>query len=56
MTRIIWRKAHPVHLPDRAGTKPHQELFAAYQTDQINREIAEDLARELERDFREASR
>lgn len=56
MSKIIWRRAHPVRLPDRTNTKPHQELLAAYQIDQINREVAADLARELEREFREEVR
>lgn len=52
-TRVIWRRAHPVRLPDKVNTPPHVEMFAAFQIDQINREVAADLARELERDLRE---
>lgn len=57
--RIITRRAHKVVIPfrsDDAFVSVHTELFEAFQRDQINREIAEDLARELERDLREASR
>ncbi|WP_156394431.1 hypothetical protein [Mesorhizobium sp. Root172] len=53
MTRFYWRRAHPVRIPDKVNTPPHVEMFEAYQRDQINREAAEDLARELDRDLRE---
>ena len=51
MSRIIWRRAHPVRLPDKVNTPPHVELLAAYQIDQINRDVAERIA--AERDLRE---
>ena len=53
MTRIIWVQSHPRRLPDKVNTPPHVEMFEAYQRDQINREVAEDLARELDREFRQ---
>ena len=53
MTRFYWRRAHPVRIPDKVNTPPHVEMFEAYQRDQINREVAEDLARELDREFRQ---
>ena len=57
MTRQTMVRAHARRLPEpEAYARVHLELLEAYQTDQINREIAEDLARELERDLREASR
>lgn len=52
-TRVIWRRAHPVRLPDKVNTPPHVEMFAAYAVDKINWEIADDLARELEKDVGE---
>ena len=54
-TRVIWVQSHPRRLPDKVNTPPHQELFAAYQIDQINRDVAERIAAEVERDFREQS-
>lgn len=56
MTRLQPVRAYWRVLPDRTATKPHQELLAAYQIDQINREIADDLAREIEREFRQEQR
>ena len=52
-TRVIWVQSHARRIPDKVNTPPHVEMFAAYQIDQINREIAADLARELERDLRQ---
>lgn len=47
--RIIWRRAHPVRLPDRINTAPHLEMNEAWRREQF---IAEGMARleqELER-------
>lgn len=52
-TRVVWVQSHARRIPDKVNTPPHVEMFAAYQIDQINREVAAGLARELERDLRE---
>lgn len=51
-SRIIWRRAHPVRLPDRTYTDPHLELYEAYRQDRLNAELSEQIAAELEREFR----
>jgi hypothetical protein len=54
--RIITRRAHKVVIPfrrDDAFISVHTELFEAFQRDQINRDVAEMLAAELDRDLRE---
>lgn len=43
MSRIIWRRAHPVRLPDR-DTPVHRELLAAYVTDSCVKEVEKYLA------------
>jgi len=53
--RFYWRRAHPVRLPDKVNTKPHQELWEAYRTEKLNKEIEQLIAAELDRDFRRAS-
>ena len=54
MTRQTMVRAHARRLPEpEAYARVHLELLEAFQIDQINREIAADLARELERDLRE---
>lgn len=56
MTRIIWRRAHPVRLSDRVNTKPHRELWAAYRAEKLTKEIAELISDEVDRDFRQEAR
>lgn len=41
--RIIWRRAHPVRLPDRINTPAHAELEGAYRLDLALRELQRDL-------------
>lgn len=55
MTRIIWRRSHPVKLPARpaAFVAVHTELFEAYRWDQIQAELRERISEEVERDLRE---
>ena len=54
MTRQTMVRAHARRIPEpEAYARVHLELLEAFQIDQINREIAADLARELERDLRE---
>lgn len=53
MSRIIWRRAHPVRLPDRLHTKPHEEMQAAFMQD-IRRDpkrLEDLLAREIDREL-----
>ena len=40
--RIIWRRAHPVRLPDR-DTPVHRELLEAYVADLCLKEVASAL-------------
>lgn len=54
--RVIWRRAHPVRLPDRINTAPHLETNEAWRREQF---IAEGMARleqELERELHEERR
>ncbi|MGY2995491.1 hypothetical protein [Mesorhizobium sp. URHB0026] len=55
-TRVYWRRAHPVRLPDKINTPPHLELLAAYRRDQAMAEIERELAAALEWDFRQEPR
>jgi hypothetical protein len=54
MSRIIWRRAHPVRLPDRIHTPPHEELKAAFMQDirrdpkRLESELAKEIDREME--------
>lgn len=52
MSRIIWRRAHPVRLPDRINTPPHLELREADQREQFIRDGLAELVQELDRDLR----
>lgn len=56
MSRIIWRRAHPVRLPNKVETPPHLELLQAFERDQYTAWLAEQIAAELDRDFREEVR
>ncbi|WP_185973503.1 hypothetical protein [Mesorhizobium sp. WSM4303] len=42
MTRIIWRRAHPVRLPDK-DTPVHRELLEARVADLCLKEVAQAL-------------
>lgn len=56
MTRSTMVRAHArrIYEPE-AYARIHLELIEAYQIDQINRDVAEELAREMERELRERS-
>jgi hypothetical protein len=43
MSRIIWRRAHPVRLPDK-DTPVHRELLEARIHDLCTKELEADLA------------
>lgn len=51
-SRVIWRRAHPVRLPNR-DTAPHRELLDAFVRDIESRLLENDLAREIEREMEE---
>lgn len=51
--RTIWRRAHPVRLPERVDTAPHLELFEAYQRDRYHADFEKMLVEELERELQE---
>lgn len=54
-SRIIWRRAHPVRLPDRIETPPHIEMFLAYMQDisKDPKKLEDVLAREIGRELEE---
>lgn len=53
MTRTIWRRAHPVKLPERpaAFVAIHTELLEARRLDLTMAEVREQIEDELEREF-----
>lgn len=55
MSRIIWRRAHPVHLPERIDTPPHIEMFRAFAKDisKDPKKLEDVLAREIGRELEE---
>ena len=56
MTRTIWRRAHPVRIPDRRMSEQsisavHAEMMKAYENDKLNWEIGEQIAEALKLDL-----
>jgi hypothetical protein len=58
MSRIIWRRAHPVKLPARSDAyiAVHTELLEARRWDKIQAELQERISEEFERDLAEEER
>ncbi len=56
MTRTYWRRAHPVRIPNKVDTLPHLELVQAFEMDQYMAWLAEQIAAEWDREFREGVR
>jgi len=56
MTRIYWRRAHPVKLPERpaAFIAVHTELLAAKRLDLTLATLREQIETEVERDMQES--
>lgn len=54
MSRIIWRRAHPVRVKDRIHTPPHDEMWPAFMQDirrdpkRLESELAKEIDREME--------
>lgn len=56
MTRLRPVRAYWRRLPNKVDTTPHLELLQAFERDQYTAWLAEQIAAELDRDFRDEVR